>query len=106
MYIQVLSFHHSASDREASTKFVESAVLGLAEFDGYLTDTCLTRPGYSPTGGMIAWSDWKSLESFRRSELYAKLLMSPHFEEVDDRAFYVDDRETPATGQLDLLSVA
>lgn len=95
-----------ATDPEGASRFVESAAFGIGEFDGYVTDTCLTKRGKALNGGMIAWSDWKSLESFRHSELYAKLLMSPLFEDVTDRAFYVDEGATPVMMQSELLAVA
>jgi hypothetical protein len=63
MYIRVLSFHLTNNDdRDEAAYFCERAVLGLAEFDGYISDTCLTQPESGIFGGMIAWHDWKSLE--------------------------------------------
>jgi hypothetical protein len=106
VYIQVLTLKLNEQDREEANRFYENAVLGLAEHDGFISDTCLTRPGHSIAGGMIAWADWASLEQFRRSELYAKLLLSPLVEDVYDRAFAVSDAATPASIQTELLAVA
>ncbi len=106
MYVQVLTFQLNADDRQQAARFCERAVLGLAEFDGYVTDSCLTRPGHVSCGGRIAWSDWKSMESFRHSELYAKLRMSPMFEDVSDRAFCVEGGAIPVMMQSDLLAAA
>ncbi len=106
MYVQVLTFQLSANDRQQAARFCERAVLGLAEFDGYVTDSCLTRPEHDLCGGMIAWSDWKSMESFRHSELYAKLRMSPLVESVNDRTFCVESGATPGILESDLIAAA
>ena len=47
MYIQVLTLKLNEQDREEANRFYENAVLGLAEHDGFISDTCLTRPGHS-----------------------------------------------------------
>jgi hypothetical protein len=106
MYVQLLTFRVVAGERDDASYFCARAALGLAEFDGYISDTCLTKPGHDTFGGMIAWRDWTSLDAFRHSELYARLMMSPYFEGVDDRAFGIAERQEPVARQAELLAVA
>lgn len=105
MYIQVLTFHLTGGNADEVQHFTENAILGLSEFDGYISDTCLTQPESGIFGGMIAWHDWKSLEGFRHSELYAKLMLYRHFGDESDRAFAVNDGDG-ASRQMELLAVA
>lgn len=107
MYIQVLTFRLSNDHNHQDTvHFCRTAMLGLAEFDGFVSVT----PGASVEPGtvssMIVWRDWRAVESFRHSELYARMQMSPSFDEMDDRAFGVDNGSTTVGRLSELLAVA
>lgn len=55
---------------------------------------------------MVVWRDWRAVEAFRHSELYARMQMNHSFDEVDDRAFGVDTGNTTVGRLSELLAVA
>ena len=107
MYIQVLTFRLSNDHNHNDTvHFCRTATLGLAEFDGFVSVTpgAMVEPG--TVSSMIVWRDWRAVESFRHSELYARMQMSPSFDEMDDRAFGADTGKTNPGRLRELLAVA
>ncbi len=106
MYIQVLTFHLSDDPTPGALDYCRTASLGLAEFDGFVSVTPVSRvePGTAST--MVVWSNWKAVEGLRHSELYARMQMSPHFESIDDRAFGVDSGYGTVGRLNELLAVA
>lgn len=106
MYIQVLTFHLSGDPAADALEYCRAASLGLAEFDGFVSVTPISpvEPGTAST--MVVWSNWKAVEGFRHSELYARMQMSPHFDAMDDGAFGVDTGYGTAGRLNELLAAA
>ena len=107
MYIQVLTFRLSKFHSEQETlQFCRAATLGLAEFDGFVSVTPIATVEPGTVSSMVVWRDWRAVEAFRHSELYARMQMSPSFEEMDDRAFGVDTGYSTVGRLSELLAVA
>ncbi|MGH2610497.1 MAG: hypothetical protein ACRDHF_15560 [Tepidiformaceae bacterium] len=105
MYIQVLTFHLSDDPSADALEHCRTASLGLAEFDGFVSVTPVAPVRRGSASSMIVWRDWKAVEAFRHSELYARLQMNPHFDAVEDRAFGITDGGAAAPPS-ELLAVA
>jgi hypothetical protein len=88
--VQVLTFR--AYDTDEARIARQSSIVGLAirEFPGIVSSQYLTDPARRLVGGVTIWEDQEALESFRHSELYARLMMSPYLEEGVDRTYDLD----------------
>jgi hypothetical protein len=106
MYIQILTFHLGDDHGTDAIGYARAAVLGLAEFDGFVSVTPVATVHPGSVSVMAVWRDWRAVEAFRHSELYARLQMSPSYDSIDDRAFGVDTEVGPATRLRELLAVA
>jgi hypothetical protein len=106
MYIQVLTFHLSDDPNPDALNYTRAAVLGFAEFEGFVSVTPVSPVQPGSVSAMAVWRDWKAVEAFRHSELYARMQMSPNYDSIDDRAFGVESGYGAATRLNELLAVA
>lgn len=88
--VQVLTFRAYGVSQERLVR--QSDVIGLAirDFPGVISSQCLTDSARNLVGGVSIWEDHEALERFRRSELYARLMMSPYLEDGVDRTYDLD----------------
>jgi len=84
MEIQTMSFSvRGMTDRQAF-HYVESLRLGISEYDGLVRHARARRAVAGEWIVFFAWRDEYSLRAFRRSELYAKLALSPNVTDFSD----------------------
>lgn len=96
MELQTLTFAvHGMTDRQAYI-FVESLRLGISEFDGIARHGRATRLGANRWAVTCGWETAGYLRAFRRSALYAKLMLSPNITQFNER---VERPEAPAVPQ-------
>jgi hypothetical protein len=69
----------------------KSELLGLAvsEFEGVVRASPIVDVERGVFGEVLVWEDEEALARFRHSELYARLAMDPHLEELVDEEFSV-----------------
>ncbi len=86
MQVQTLSFNSDFAVPVAAGRYLESVRLGIVDFPGLITaEIAATRePG---VGFVLLWEDRDALNAFRHSELYAKLVLSPYWNEGHDCDF-------------------
>ena len=78
MGIQTMTFSlRGMTDRQAY-HYVESLRLGISEFDGLVRYARTRRSIAGDWVVFFAWKDQRAIQEFRRSELYAKLALSPN----------------------------
>lgn len=85
MEIQTLTFGLRGMTDTQAYHYAESLRLGMSEFDGLVRHA---RSRRSVAGEWIiscGWTDERSVIDFRRSELYAKLALSPNVLNLRDR---------------------
>jgi hypothetical protein len=61
----------------------------FSKLPGLLSKVWLANAETNTYGGVYTWHDRASLEHYRASELYARLVANPGFGEVSDRDFGV-----------------
>lgn len=86
MRVQTLSFNSDMAVPMTAGRYLESFRLGIVEFPGLVAaeTAAAPEPGFGYT---LLWEDSGALDTFRRSELYAKLVLSPYWNEGYDHDF-------------------
>ncbi len=100
MELQTLTFTmRGMTDRQAYI-FVESLRLGISEFDGIACHGRATRLGQSTWAVTTGWESTGYLSAFRRSALYAKLVLSPNITQFGESV----ERAETAVAQHELVA--
>jgi len=84
MELQTLTFSITGMTPGQGFSFVESFRLGLSEFEG-ITGNATSRRAHD--GSFVVFANWdsdKSLQQFRHSEAYARMMLSPHIADLHD----------------------
>lgn len=84
MQVQMLSFDLGKPGQGWSPRYVSTLELAVKEMPGVTSARFVAG---SRTFANIVWEDAASIERFRRSELYARLMLGPHVEAAEDRCF-------------------
>ncbi|MGE5595606.1 MAG: hypothetical protein ACM3S1_06165 [Hyphomicrobiales bacterium] len=88
--VQVLTFRAYGVPQEQLARQSDIVALAISEFPGLIGGQKLTDPKRHLVGGVCVWRDQESLDRFRHSELYARMMMNPSLEEGVDRSFDMD----------------
>ena len=100
MELQTLTFTiRGMTDRQAYI-FVESLRLGISEFDGIARHGRATRLGQGTWAVTTGWESTGYLSAFRRSALYAKLVLSPNITQFGESV----ERAETAVAQHELAA--
>lgn len=84
MHVQMLSFRLTRGGESASARFTSAMELAVGDYPG-LVDAHWVA-GHTPVA-IHVWEDAAALARFRHSELYAKLVLCPRVEAVEERSF-------------------
>ena len=103
--IQVIQFRLaglSAAEYRAHTERVAPV---FRTMPGLLSKVWLANADTNTYGGVYTWRDRASLEHYRASETYARLVTSPGFAEFSDRDFEILPEPTLVTAPALLSAV-
>ncbi|HMO95752.1 MAG TPA: antibiotic biosynthesis monooxygenase [Tepidiformaceae bacterium] len=84
MIIETLTFDVSGMTERQAYFFAESFRLGIAEFPGVIAHARMRMPNSNRYVVVSTWDSPVSLERFRRSDLYARFLLSPSVHPISD----------------------
>lgn len=101
MLIETLAFDVSGMTDRQGYCFVESFRLGIAEFPGVAAHARLRIPGTNRYVMVVTWDTEGDLAAFRHSDLYARFLLSPNVQTINDHDELVD-----ASSPVELLAAA
>ena len=88
MYIQMLSFKAHAASTELKCRYFQSVALAIGEFPG-LASTQWFRSSTDGAPGervvlVARWASADALDDFRKSDVYARFVLSPIVGHVHD----------------------
>jgi hypothetical protein len=89
MYMQVIQFRLaglSEADYRAHTERVAPA---FSAMPGLVSKVWLANAATNTYGGIYTWRDRVSLEQYRSSEIYARLIANPGLDDFSDREFAI-----------------
>jgi hypothetical protein len=89
MKIQLLTFVTEGFSKPALSDKSELLTLAVSEFEGVVRASPIVDVERGVFGEVLVWEDEEALARFRHSELYARLAMDPHLEELVDEEFSV-----------------
>ena len=102
MKVQLLTFRANALSRSALVRQSSIIDLAVADFPGVVASHCISNFERGLLGGVIVWDDELSLARFRHSELYARLMLDPHFDDPSDQELALP--ESPEAAELVLAA--
>ena len=95
MRIQVLTFRADGLSERDMIRQSAIVALALRDFAGVRESSSLTDPRTAVFGAVVVWDDAASLDRFRHSELYARLMLHPHLADASDQEVAVDVHAEP-----------
>ena len=84
MEIQTMTFDLRGMTERQAYHYAESLRLGISEFEGLVRHARTRRNVAGEYVVFCTWEDRRAVETFRHSELYAKLRLSPNVYNLRD----------------------
>jgi hypothetical protein len=95
--IQVIQFRLAGLDAADYRAHTERVAPLFSNMPGLLSKVWLANPETKTYGGVYTWRDRASLEQYRASEIYARLVSNPGLADLSDRDFGILPEPTRVT---------
>jgi heme-degrading monooxygenase HmoA len=105
MHIQVVNFNLKNMSDGEYRKMCDELASTFANMPGLISKVWLADPATNTYGGVYAWQDRSSYETFTRSELFQAVGKHPNLTNITSRAFSVLEGPTRVTRGLVAVAV-
>jgi hypothetical protein len=89
IFIQVIQFRLAALSEAEYRAHAERLAPLFSNMPGLLSKVWLANADTNTYGGVYTWRDHASLEQYRASEIYARLVANPGLADFSDREFAI-----------------
>ena len=97
MRILVVNFNLKGISEEDYLGLIEPIAPAFAGLPGLISKTWLANAETSTYGGVYVWSDRRTMEAYKQTDIYNGMRANPHFDNVTVTDFAVVEGATRAT---------